>query len=228
MSAGGTPQQGIKGVDYYGLLERNGRGLSLCLLFFPLPEVLGGICLPRRSSCFPGIIRRGLILKALHSDVVRRFVTIDMKTLILGIGNPILTDDGVGIRVAQQIGQQEIEDVAVAETCEAGLALLDYIADHDRMIIIDSIKTGQGKPGELYHFRLDELGESSGFATSHGLDMATAFKLGERAGYKIPGIISIYAVEVSDNDVFGETCSEEIEGRIPEIASEIIQAEKLQ
>ena len=150
-----------------------------------------------------------------------------MKTLVLGIGNPILSDDGVGIRVAQQIGQQGKKDVTVAETCEAGLALLEFIGDHDRLIIVDSIKTGKGQPGELYKFLLDDLGVSSGFATSHGLDMATAFKLGERAGYKMPESISIYAIEVSDNTTFSEMCTGEIEKRIPEIAREIVQAEKL-
>jgi hydrogenase maturation protease len=150
-----------------------------------------------------------------------------MKTLVLGIGNPILTDDGVGIRVAQQIGQQGKKDIEAAETCEAGLALLEFLGDHDRLIIIDSIKTGKGKPGELYRFKLDDLGVSAGFATSHGLDMATAFKLGELAGYKIPQLISIYAIEVSDNTTFGEKCTGEIERRIPEIARQIVETEKL-
>lgn len=150
-----------------------------------------------------------------------------MKTLVLGIGNPILTDDGVGIRVAQEIGQLGKKDIEVAETCEAGLALLEYVGEHDRLIVIDSIKSGKGKPGELYRFRLDELGVSSGIATSHGLDMPTAFKLGEHAGYKIPQIISVYAIEVSENTTFGEKCTGEIEKRIPEIAREIAEREKL-
>lgn len=149
-----------------------------------------------------------------------------MKTLILGIGNPILTDDGIGIRVAQQINKQK-KEVDVAETSEAGLSLLEFVGDYDKLIIVDSIKTGKGKPGELYKFSLEDLSPASGFSSSHGLDMATAFKLGESVGYKMPQYISIYAVEVEDNTTFGEGCTKSLEERIPELALQIVEAEKL-
>lgn len=149
-----------------------------------------------------------------------------MKTLILGIGNPILTDDAVGIRLAQYIGEK-VKDVEIEETCEAGLALLDSIGDHEKLIIIDSIQTEHGKAGELHRFTLDDLKSYDWFPSSHGLDMATAFQLGKRAGYAIPQSISIYAVEVVDNTTFGEGCTEEIEKRIPQFAEQIIAQEKL-
>ena len=48
-----------------------------------------------------------------------------MKTLVLGIGNPILTDDGVGIKVAQKLKEKNPE-LEVVETSEAGIAILDH------------------------------------------------------------------------------------------------------
>jgi hydrogenase maturation protease len=149
------------------------------------------------------------------------------KTLVLGIGNPILTDDAVGLRVAQNIGKLRKKNIQVAETCETGLALLEEITDHDKLIIIDSIKTGKGYPGEVYRFELEDLKVSSPFPTAHGLDMVTAFKMGEQAGCHIPRHISIYAIEVIENDTFGEKCTEEIESKIPDIARKIIMEEKL-
>ena len=69
-----------------------------------------------------------------------------MNTLILGIGNLILTDDGVGIKIAQRL-KEERPELEVVETGEAGLTLLDLITGYDRLIIIDSIKTEQGNRG---------------------------------------------------------------------------------
>ena len=149
-----------------------------------------------------------------------------MNTLILGIGNPILTDDGVGIKIARKIkeGNPELE---VIETSEAGIALLDLIAGYDKLVIIDSIKTGQEKPGEVYKLRLEDLKPAVDSASSHGVDIATAFELGRGLGYRMPKYISLYAVEIKDNTTFGEDCTEEVEERIPFIMSQIIEEEKL-
>ena len=135
-----------------------------------------------------------------------------MKTLILGVGNPILTDDGAGIKIAQEIKEANPE-LEVVETSEAGIALLDFVTGYDRLIIIDSIKTEQGKSGGLYKLGLGDLNPTTGFSSSHGIDIATAFELGQKLGYKMTET-TIYAVEISDNTTFSEGCTTEIEERI--------------
>jgi len=149
-----------------------------------------------------------------------------MKTLILGFGNPILTDDGVGIRIAQEL-EQEFPDLAVAATSEAGLSLLEQVTGYDRLVIIDSISTKRGKPGKLYKLELEDLKPTAGFSSFHGLDIATVFKLGEKLGYPMPEQVSIYAVVVKDNTTFGEECTSEVEHSIPFIVRQIIKEERL-
>jgi len=149
-----------------------------------------------------------------------------MKTLILGLGNPILTDDGVGIEIAQEIGEER-PDLEVVETSEAGLALLDYIVGHDKLIIIDSIKTENGRPGELYRLGLGDFNAAADLSFSHSVDIASAFKVGEGLGYKMPRSVSIYAIEVKDNSTFGQGCTEEVKKRIPFITRQILREEKL-
>jgi hydrogenase maturation protease len=149
-----------------------------------------------------------------------------MKTLILGFGNPILTDDAVGIRIAEEL-QGEFPDITVEATSEAGLSILEEVTGYDKLVIIDSIKTGKGKPGELYKLTLEDLRPKSDFSSSHGLDIATAFKLGERLGYPLPREVSIYAVEVKDNTTFGEEFTPEIEKSIPLIVGQIVKEERL-
>ena len=149
-----------------------------------------------------------------------------MNTLILGLGNLILTDDGVGIKIARKL-KEENPELEVIETSEAGMAILDHIAGYDKLIIIDSIKTERGKPGELHKLELEDLKPAKDFPSSHGLDIATAFQLGQRLGYRMPNFISIYAVDIRDNSTFGEECTQEVEERIPFITKQIIEEEKL-
>jgi len=149
-----------------------------------------------------------------------------MSTLVLGIGNPILSDDGVGIEVARLLKEQ-VPGITAEETNEAAIALLDLITGYDRLIIIDSIKTGRGKPGELYKLSLEDFGPNMDFASLHGVDIATAFEVGKGLGCQMPQSVSIYAVEVKDNSTFAERCTPEVADRIPLAVKQIIAEEKL-
>jgi hydrogenase maturation protease len=149
-----------------------------------------------------------------------------MSTLVLGVGNSILTDDGIGILVAREIKERNPE-LEVIETSEGGLAFLDHMVGCDKLIIVDSVKSGQGEPGELYKLDLEDLKPASDVSSSHGVSIATAFKLGQKLGYKMPESVSIYAIEIKDNSTFGEGCTEEIERIIPSTAKKIMEEEKL-
>ena len=149
-----------------------------------------------------------------------------MNTLILGIGNPILTDDRVGIKIAQKL-KEERPELEVVETSEAGITLLDLITGYNKLIIIDSIRTKKGKPGDLYRLELEDLKPAKDVSSSHGIGITTAFKLGQGLGYSMPKYTSIYAVEIKDNTTFGEKCTREVKERIPFIAKQIIKREKL-
>jgi hydrogenase maturation protease len=149
-----------------------------------------------------------------------------MNTLVLGLGNPILSDDAVGIKIAQRL-EEEKPDIAVEQTNEAAIALLDLITGYDKLIIIDSVKTGQGKVGELYKFTLKDFSPNIDFPSSHGMDIATAFEVGKSLGCRMPRSVSIYAVEVQDNENFSEQCTPKVTERIPSLVEQIINEEKL-
>jgi hydrogenase maturation protease len=149
-----------------------------------------------------------------------------VKTLVLGIGNPIVTDDGAGLKIAQRIKDRNPE-LEVIEACSGALGLLDEISGYDKLIIIDSVKTEGGQPGELYKLELEDLRPTLDHATSHGLDIASAFKLGKGLGYKMPQSVIIYAVEIKDNTNFGEECTREVAEKIPLLAQRIMAEERL-
>ena len=74
-----------------------------------------------------------------------------VRTLILGLGNPILSDDGVGISVAEELKRiVKRTDVMIEETSMGGLSLLDLLIGYDSVIMIDAIQTSKGKAGQIY------------------------------------------------------------------------------
>lgn len=148
------------------------------------------------------------------------------KTLILGVGNPILTDDSVGLKVAGKI-KDRVAGIEVKETSNAGLSLLEEIAGFEKLIIIDSIRTGKKSPGETWKIDFAGLGKSGYYSSSHEIGVRGAFELGRRLGYPLPRTVKIYAIEIEDNTTFGEECTEEVAGAIPGIVQKIIEEEKL-
>ena len=147
-----------------------------------------------------------------------------MKTLVLGLGNPILTDDGVGPRVAKELeGRVDQQEVTVEETSMAGLSLLDLLADYDRAIIVDAIQTVGGKPGQIYRLNPEALDITRHAASPHDVNFATALELGKRLGLTLPRQIDMFAIEVADASTFSEECTPEVREAIPVCVEMIIQ-----
>jgi len=150
-----------------------------------------------------------------------------MKTLLLGLGNPILRDDSVGLRVARELGRKIIRnDVHVEEESLASMDLLESFGSYEQLIIIDSIKTEGGRPGELYPLRVDDLRSTLHVSSPHDINLATALELGKRLGMAVPGDVRIYAIEIEDNQTFSEACSPSVEEAIPWIVEEIVKKER--
>lgn len=139
-----------------------------------------------------------------------------MKTLVLGLGNPILSDDGVGFRVAEAIKDRvNQEDVTVMETSMGGLDLLDLFANFDKVIIIDAIQTRDGRVGQIHRLERGAIEATKHTSAPHDINLATALELGKRLGMTLPQQIVIYAIEVADVTTFNEKCTPELEQVIP-------------
>jgi len=67
-----------------------------------------------------------------------------MKTLVIGLGNPILGDDGVGWKVAKELTTLIDPDTSVEIDCASlgGLSLMERMLGYQRVIVIDSMETG--------------------------------------------------------------------------------------
>lgn len=149
------------------------------------------------------------------------------KTLILGLGNPILSDDGVGCRVALALQDMlHAPDVDIQEAALAGLDFLDLLAGYDRTIIIDAIQTGKGVPGQIYRLGPEVLAGTRHVTNPHDVNLATALELGKKLKLKLPRQITIFAIEVEDVTSFSEDCTPRVQQAIPECAAMVIAALK--
>jgi len=147
-----------------------------------------------------------------------------MKTLVLGMGNPILSDDGVGIKVAHEVANQfNSPQVTVAETSAAGLRLLDSIVGYDKVIIIDAIQTEKGRAGQIYRMGLQDFSSAKHFSSPHQINLVTALELGKMLDLAMPQEITIFAVEAKDITNFSEKCTPEVERAIPEVVKMVLE-----
>jgi hydrogenase maturation protease len=140
-----------------------------------------------------------------------------MKTIVLGIGNPILQDDGVGIHVANKLKEYiNHPNVTIDEALTGGMNLLDLITGYDKAILIDAVNIRNEKHGEVKRFLLKEL--SSVHADNpHDVSLLEAIELAKKLGEKkIPGEIIIIGIVLKEIPYeFGENLSPNIAAAIP-------------
>jgi hydrogenase maturation protease len=146
------------------------------------------------------------------------------RTLVLGLGNPILSDDGIGCHVALALKDKLKESqIDIMEASIAGLDFLDLLAHYDKAIIIDAIQTKEGTPGQIYRFEPEMLANTCHASTPHDVNFATAIELGKQLGLPLPQQIAVFAIEVKDATSFSEACTPEVAVAIPTCVSMVVQ-----
>lgn len=144
-----------------------------------------------------------------------------LKIAILGLGNPILSDDSVGIKVAKRIAKR-FPNIQLIEAAAAGFRIMDEVVGYDKIILVDSIKTGKSKPGTLHCFSVDDFSKTSLNAPPHDMSFFEALEIYKQKGEEVPEKIVIYAIEVEEIETFSEKCTEKVESAIPKITKKII------
>jgi len=147
-----------------------------------------------------------------------------MKTLVLGLGNPILTDDAVAFAVVEEVRRRiDREDVTVSQASVGGLGLLELVVGYDRVIILDAIQTGLAAPGYIHRLTPDEFRGSLRAASSHDVSLTTALEIGRQLRKDLPKEIVIIAVEAADVETFGEELTPTVAAAVPEVVELTLQ-----
>ena len=155
-----------------------------------------------------------------------------MHTLIVGLGNPILGDDGAGWHIAEQVaarlpippspssgsdplqGQSSIQVECLGL---GGLSLMEHLIGYDRAILVDAILTGNLPIGTVTSFPLDELPDLAAghLSSSHDTTLQNALKVGRTMGANLPDEIMVVAIEAQSVYDFSEDLTPPVAQSIP-------------
>ncbi len=142
-----------------------------------------------------------------------------MKPLILGLGNEYLGSDGVGVIAARKLADEidsEVADIAVSSL--HGLALLDYFIGYRKAVIIDAIKGGAGKPGEVIELTPGDL-KAVEYPSPHYAGLPELIHLAKVLKLDFPEEIKIVAVEIEENQTIGSGLSCDVAKTIDNIVT---------
>ena len=146
------------------------------------------------------------------------------KTLVLGLGNPILSDDGVGLQVTSQLKSAvDLPDVSISDTELGGINLLELLIGYERAIIVDAIKTPEGEPGQIYQLSSESLHATRHTDSTHGISFASLIELGRKLHLALPRDIILFGIEAGDVSTFGEDCSPAVKRAIPVCVEKVRQ-----
>jgi hydrogenase maturation protease len=142
--------------------------------------------------------------------------------LVLGIGNDILADDGIGPRIIRDLSKiLPKSDFTMREELLGGLDLLEIIRGFEKLVLIDAIKTGTNPPGSVLVLEPADLDQTLHITNVHDIGFLTALELGRQSGMHLPTNITILAIEIVEDRIFSNTMTQMIQEKYPDILNEI-------
>lgn len=148
------------------------------------------------------------------------------RTLVLGMGNPILSDDRVGLLVAERVRERVPPHVDVVQSETAGLRLLELLRGYDKAVIIDALKSppeAGRSPGEVVRYGAADFRGGHRYGSAHSIGLATALELGRRLGYDMPSDVVVLAVEAEDVETFGEELSPAVAAAAERVVAMVLE-----
>ncbi len=146
------------------------------------------------------------------------------RLLVLGLGNELLRDDAIGLRLAEAVREHlsRHPNVTVVESPEMGLGLLDLVADFDEVIVVDAVQTGHAAPGHVHEIDAADVPLLTG-GSPHCLGIAEMLALARELHLPLPQHIRIFAVEVSDPFTLSHQLTPELDAALPQLTAMLEQ-----
>jgi len=147
-------------------------------------------------------------------------------TLVVGLGNPILGDDGVGWRVIDELDRLDHGDVSLQQACVGGVSLMEILVGYRRAIIVDAIIDPGAPLGSVWCRPLAEVETraASHLDSTHDAPLPAALEAGRAMGAELPTAIDVVGIVIERGDVFGERLSDVVEAAVPVAAAAVEEA----
>jgi len=140
------------------------------------------------------------------------------RIVVVGLGNPVLTDDAVGIESARMLAERLAgTPVDVIQASWGGMRFIDLLAGYDRAIIVDAIEWKRGPPGTIYRLTADEAIPTVRAVSFHDMSLGSALALGRALDIPLPVEIVFFAVEAVETRTFGEHLTPAVQAALPDL-----------
>jgi hydrogenase maturation protease len=149
------------------------------------------------------------------------------KSILVGLGNPILSDDAVGIVVARHVWEAlgNRPYVNFVEAAVGGFELVEMLAGYDKAVIVDAIQTEGRSPGEFSCMDFSAVSVSEIPSMTHQVGLVEGLELARRLKMKVPRNIHLYAIEAADVTTFGTAMTDSVAAAVSIVAEHILSAE---
>jgi len=144
------------------------------------------------------------------------------STMLLGLGNPILGDDGIGCRLAELVGGMlgPMEGLEVLSASVSPVRLVDIISGYHRLLVLDSVTTRKTEPGTLMEVDFTEEGVLP--PSSHHFSVHQIPEIASALALPCPHDIRYFGIEIEPPREYSDRLSPRISRRLPSLAEEII------
>jgi len=140
----------------------------------------------------------------------------EFSARLLCLGNDILADDALGICVAERLRERMPETIDVVSSMESGLRLLDYLLGVSRVVVIDTVQTGNAPPGTIFTLGEEDFEVTQG-SSAHYIGLFETLALGRKLELPVAQELTIIAVEAADCQTLGGEMDPAVERAIPEV-----------
>ena len=142
------------------------------------------------------------------------------ETLVLGLGNPLLQDDRVGIRAVELLREQQVP-VPTEVLFTVGFEVVAKVMDRERVIIVDASTTGKA-PGTIAEVSVEDIFASHTLRNSHAMTLGTTLQTGYTLfPDRMPKDIKILLIEADDIDHFSDQCTPDVDRAVHEVVGRI-------
>ena len=142
------------------------------------------------------------------------------RNLLVGLGNPLRGDDGVGLVLAEKLGEW-FPALKVLQAPLAGLELIEDLTETDRFYVIDALAMERPEELEVQCWRSGETCKPPSLASCHGLTIFQILDLARQLGFPGPGSWLVFGVPVESSGTVTEGLSDALRGRLPVIVQQI-------
>jgi hydrogenase maturation protease len=143
------------------------------------------------------------------------------KILIVGMGNLIYRDEGIGVHIIQEMRKMDLPShIELLDIGTSTMDLISYLKEVKKLIIIDAMRAG-GRPGTIYKCKPEDLlPKDEGPISLHEIGLLETLNMTKKMGMEIETVIVGVEPEIMD---WGTELTEAVKNKIPMIIEAVIK-----